>query len=67
MKIGPRVDIRVCPDDASQYCEPGYVFYDNKNNGRFITLLLGIDRIYFKSFHFHYKIGCVIFRMVTIG
>ena len=44
MKIGPRVDIRVCPDDASQYCEPGYVFYDNKNNGRFITLSLGIDR-----------------------
>ena len=43
MKIGPRVDIRVCPDDASQYCEPGYVFYDNKNNGRFITLSLGID------------------------
>ena len=38
MKIGPRVDIRVCPDDASEYCEPGYVFYDNKNNGWFRTL-----------------------------
>ena len=38
VKIGPRVDIRVCPDDASEYCEPGYVFYDNKNNGWFRTL-----------------------------
>ena len=34
VKIGKTVNIRVCPDDSIEYCDAGYVFFDNKNNGK---------------------------------
>ena len=36
VKIGKTVNIRVCPDDSREYCDQGYVFFDNKNNGSLV-------------------------------